>query len=151
MKEELIPLEKALNFQIFKLSLLLARELTKSLKEFGLSPERWQVLAALWNAGRPLNQTELSAITIKDKPSISRLVESMVEAGWLTRKPSKQDSRAYLINPSSKANNSREKIITALYGHFKPLLQQFGEENQKNLSSLVLQYTAIIEDIEFKD
>lgn len=144
MKKKLIPLEKALNFQIFKLSLLLGRELTKALKEFNLTPERWQVLAALWNADMPLYQTQLGEITLKDKPSISRLVDSMIKTGWLIKKQSDEDSRAYFIKPSTKANTYKDKIVSSLYDHFEPYFEELGKDKTAELSTLIQFYIQII-------
>lgn len=145
MKYDLLPLDKVLYYQIYKLALLLGRGLQKALREFGLNPERWQVLATLWNAGEELNQTKLGEITLKDKPSISRLVDAMVRDGWLVRKQDLSDSRAYLIKPSAKANAKRDAIVQALYSHFEPFQSEFGVSAQKEMMKLTMKYISIFE------
>lgn len=145
MNDKLIPLDKALNFQIFKLSLMLSRELTKALKAFDLTPERWQILSALWNRADEMNQSELAALTLKDKPSISRLVEVMVKSGWVLRRASPEDSRAYLLRPSAKANAHREKILQALNLHFQPIFKELGKASHDEMFPLVVRYIQAID------
>jgi len=145
MKNKLVPLEDAMNFQIYKLATLLSRELGRALKTYRLTPEKWQILATLWQMDRGISQTEISKITLKDKPSVSRLVQGMISDGWIARSEDPEDSRAYKVHQTSKAAKHRDEIISALYSHFDRFFVELTSSEKNALLKLTKKYVGIIE------
>lgn len=146
MKREFRPLEDALNFQVYKLSVLLSRGLTDALREYRLTPEKWQVLAVVWEAEGDVNQVQIGRVTLKDKPSVSRLVASMVEEGWLVRANDPADARAYCVHASAKALRKRDEIVRTLYEYFDPSMNALGQNDQQQLMALVKKYVDILQE-----
>lgn len=142
-----ISLENSLNFQIYKLSLLLSRNLKKALEEYQLTPERWQILASLWAGDKPLKQSEIGAITLKDKPSVSRLVEAMLEEGWLLRQEDADDRRAYRVKLSAKAIRLQPEIVNALVSHFEVPMRDLKESERSTFLALAKRYVAALESM----
>lgn len=140
MNKKNFKIQNSLNFKIYQLALTLSRELISALREYDLTPEKWQVLCAVWQSSHPVNQTQISEITLKDKPSVSRLVSSMTQSGWLVRTPDKSDSRAYCVQPTPKALQKKEEIMDKLFRHFEVPMNQLGEKNQSELDRLVTLY-----------
>lgn len=144
MTKAVIPLSNSVHYQIYKLALILGRELGRALRSYGLTPEQWQILVTLWTVGEPLSQTRIAQVTLKDKPSVSRLIATMESNGWIVRLPSKKDGRAQLIEPSKTSMEKKNEIINAMYRHFQPFQQKFGKENEKHMLDLAREYINII-------
>ena len=136
------------HFYIYKLSMLLRRELLIALKKYQLTPEKWQVLTAVWENVLPVNQNCLARITSKDKPSISRLIIGMEKKGWLEREINPDDIRAYLIKATPKSFELKESIINDLFSHFNLLAEKFGIEKIHQLKKLSEEYILIIESFQ---
>lgn len=139
------PLSQSLDYKIYRLSLLLERELRYALKPYDLSVERWQVLATVWEHPNGVNQSQIAHITLKDKPSVSRLVAAMIKAGWLIRTHHKRDSRAYLVKASNRALNKKKEILGLLYRHFENLQKGLQPGSKDQMMTLVLEYSKVIE------
>ena len=145
MKSPYIPLAEQLDFRSYRLALLLVREINRALEPFGLTQEKWQVLAALWEAGASISQTRVAELTFKDKPSISRLASALVKTGWVTRINDKTDGRAYLLKASAKADAKRQEIIEAIAAQFRPYHLKLGESSRTQLRTLLGMYISILE------
>ena len=63
-------LDDALDFNIDRVSLLFRREFCKVLREYAMTQEYWQIMLTLWTT----KQTEIIALTLKDKSTISRIL-----------------------------------------------------------------------------
>ena len=126
--------------------MLLRRHLIRTLRSYKLTPERWQVLAALWERPEGVSQSWLCSVTLNDEPSMSRLISAMIKEGWVTRKHSKSDSRAYRVQPSEKALRMKDEIIVTLHAGGKEFMKGFPLAKQEVLKKLVTEYTKVLED-----
>lgn len=145
MKNAPVLIKDSLNYKIYRLAMLLRRHLIRTLRAYGLTPERWQVLCALWEHPEGVCQCGLGVVTLKDEPSISRLISAMIKEGWVTRKISKTDSRAYNVQPSEKALQMKEEIIDRLHSGSQKLMKGLSSSKQQALNELVSEYIDILE------
>jgi DNA-binding MarR family transcriptional regulator len=145
MRVKYISLNERIDFRAYRLSLLLARELSKALDKFGLTQEKWQVLSALLESNSSVSQTRISELTLKDKTSVSRLISSMIKAGWVVRTQDKTDGRAYKVRASAKANEKKQEIVDALARQFDSVHTELGPSSRDNLRSLLGKYISILE------
>ncbi|WGL59931.1 MarR family transcriptional regulator [Pigmentibacter sp. JX0631] len=141
-------LSESPHFYIYKLSMLLRREFLMALKKYQLTPEKWQILTAVWENVHPVNQISLARITSKDKPSISRLIIGMEKKGWIVREINPIDMRAYLIKATPKSFELKDSIIKDLFSHFNLLSENFGSEKINQLKKLSEEYISIIESFQ---
>lgn len=116
-------LEYSLSFHASRLSMALRREQMLALKPFQLTPEQWQVLAVLWEFDT-VSQSDLAAITLRDEPSISRMVRTMETNGWVERNIDKTDGRTRRIRPTNKAWESRAELFNALDSRLRAIHAQ---------------------------
>ena len=137
--ELLIPavLDDALGFNIYRVGLLLRRELIRTLADYKMTPEQWQVMAALWSTGNPLSQSEIVQLTLKDKHTVSRIIQRLERNGWIEKKTDPRDRRVTIIQPTPKGEALKNEVPPKLSGHFKEVFQEFSaEEKQLLLDSL---------------
>ena len=95
---EKVNLEKALPFLIHACYQQI-RSVTY--KEFGshgleLTPEQWIVLVQLWGKDGQ-SQSALSEQTLRDAPTMSRILDTMQKGGLVTRVVDEQDARSRLV------------------------------------------------------
>lgn len=65
-----------------------------------ITTEQWTILACLWKEDKVTQQT-LSNITLKDKPSITRLIDNLEKRRLVTRVSDISDRRINLIHLTS--------------------------------------------------
>ena len=68
------------------------RELSQGLKEYGLRVPEWRALAALY-ARKDSTMGELADLATIDRTTLTRTVDRMQEAGWLSRFADDSDMR----------------------------------------------------------
>jgi MarR family transcriptional regulator, transcriptional regulator for hemolysin len=66
------------------------------LKPFRITPEQWNVLKHLQEKDG-LTQKDLTYITDKDKTTITRIIENLIERGTVTKEVNPADLRSYRI------------------------------------------------------
>lgn len=140
------PLDSALGFNIDRLAILFRRQLIRSLRAYGLTPEQWQVLAAVTTSRETeLSQNDIAEITLKDRHAVSRMIDRMERDGWIVREPSARDSRALCIRPTAKAGREFEQVRKALFDGFAPLTSRMASGERRELLRLVKHMISIFE------
>jgi DNA-binding MarR family transcriptional regulator len=129
-------LDDSLGFNLNRVAQLYRRELTRALVEYELTPEQWQILAALAESGNPLSQAEIAALTFKDKHSTSRMLDRMEQARWIVRAPHPEDARAAAVTLGPRGDEV-PKIRRLLRSHFMRINAALGEAQQKQLLALL--------------
>lgn len=89
-----------------------------------LTPEQWMVLVRLWER-EDQTQTELCDSTLRDRPTMSRILDVMEERGLVQRKPDPADARARRVRPTAKGRRLREKLL--------PLVKTMVEQLEKGI------------------
>ena len=97
--------------QIGKTGQLIARRIQENWKKIGceITVEQWSILVRLYaRDGR--SQQDLSACTRRDKPGITRLVDTMEKNGLVVRQPSSADRRVNLIYLTARARQLQQPL-----------------------------------------
>jgi len=97
--------------------------------------EQWLVLNVI-NENESTNQIDVGEILVKDKPTISRMVNHLEKKGLITKTSSSTDSRKVELNISQKGKT----MINNLY----PTIEKIRFKGLNGLSAKEIQ---IIEDI----
>jgi DNA-binding MarR family transcriptional regulator len=85
------------------------RELTQGLREFGLRVPEWRALAALY-ARQKCTMSELADLATIDRTTLTRTVDRMEDAGWLTRLADSEDMRVTRLAPTAAGRKLFDKI-----------------------------------------
>lgn len=83
---------------------------TNALREKNLGSAEANVLMFLYSNGDGVKQDDIVSGVDVSKPAISRTVTSLVKKGYITRKHSPTDKRAYLVYLTEKARREEEHI-----------------------------------------
>jgi DNA-binding MarR family transcriptional regulator len=109
---EQIVLENALPFLLHGLYQRIRTVSYQAFNQHGLeiTPEQWIVLARLWQRdGRTVS--ELSESTLRDRPTMSRILDSMEAGGLLTRTVDAKDARTRIVTLTREGKALRKKLV----------------------------------------
>ena len=107
-----IILEEALGYWITRTYLRSRSELYRRFKAHGVSltPEQWMILVRLWQK-EGVTQSALAQTTLRDLPTMSRILTTMERDGLVERKTDPKDSRARLIFLTGRGRKLRQSLV----------------------------------------
>ena len=122
-------------FWIHQIAQASRREMLAGFKEQGinLTPEQWSLLVELWKSER-LSPSKLAERTGRDRPSTSRLIESLNKQGLVQRQYSSEDRRAYQVTLTEAGRDCHAKLLPIYNDIIKQTVKGFTQAQQKELS-----------------
>lgn len=139
-----------LNTMINELSLFTRKTWVEWMPEvttmLGLTGERFMVLFEL-NMQPDMSLKELSGHLMVSPPSLSVMINSMVEQGLVTRIPDPQDRRRVLLRLSGRGVEQFHRTEEEMVGRFREYLAGLPEQDQQELgqaTTLMLEVMARI-------
>ena len=123
------------------------RELSQGLREFGLRVPEWRALAALYARQRS-TMSEIADLATIDRTTLTRTIDRMEEAGWLTRLADADDMRVTRLALTAAGRKMFERVwptverlnelaIAGLPKSEIQLLQKILERMRANLEAYV--------------
>jgi DNA-binding MarR family transcriptional regulator len=98
-----------IGFYITRTQSKLKKHFIQSLKPYGITPEQWVLFARLSEI-EGISLTDLSKISIRDKPYTTRLIENLEAKGIIRREECQTDKRSSLIFLTEQGSELRRKI-----------------------------------------
>ncbi|TDD83608.1 MarR family transcriptional regulator [Actinomadura darangshiensis] len=114
----------------------LARDLGRVLEEEGTSVEQWRVLRALAEAG-DISMGELAATVEIPHPTLTRLVDSLVDSAYLYRSQSARDRRRVSVHVSDLGRAKLERLEALARAHEQALAARHDPDTIRDLSALL--------------
>ncbi|MEE4112230.1 MAG: MarR family transcriptional regulator [Desulfobacteraceae bacterium] len=90
--------------------------------------------------------TELAALLNVSPPSVSAMVDRLVERGLLTRVPSDQDRRKVVIRVSPEALEEISRVEEMILGAFVELVEAVGPETTQKWCAVLQQVKQVLEN-----
>lgn len=115
-----------------KLSQLLAHRL----KPYEITPEQWLVLYCA-NEREGLIQKEIGERSGKDKPTTTRILDTLEDKALLIKKASPSDRRSYRIYPTEKGRNLIAMTIPIEQQTIKEITNKISQEQYEQLLTLL--------------
>ncbi|WP_282042790.1 MarR family winged helix-turn-helix transcriptional regulator [Winogradskyella flava] len=103
-------------------------------KDFGISPQQYNILRILRGAGEPLKVQTIKDRMIERSPNATRLMDKLCAKNYIERLPSEHDRRVVKIVITQNGKGLLESIPNNLN---KELLKNLNEEEAKQLSDLL--------------
>lgn len=88
---------------------------------------------------------ELSEILRLDKSGISRMIEELVQKGFVKREPSEEDRRYVVLNLTAKGIKRFEKIENDMNDRFKDILKKIPRDKRAQVIEALELYNAALE------
>lgn len=75
-----------------------------------LTPEQWVVLVQLWQKDGQ-SQSVLGELTLRDKPTLSRILDTMEKSGLVSRQADEADARTKLVKLTRRGKSLQAKLV----------------------------------------
>lgn len=121
-----------------KISTAINRTFLRSFAAEGLeiTTEQWSVLACLWQKDK-ITQQALCTLTLKDKPSMTRLIDKLEKRNLVTRVSDQHDRRINLIHLTEAGLLLETKATDLVHKIANKTLNNITED-ELNTSRIVL-------------
>src|ERR1700683_1432233 len=119
-----VSLQQEAFLSILRTASELSHSADKFLREFDITQQQYNVLRILRGAGAEgLCRNEISARMVAAAPDMSRLLDRMEKAGWITRERAEDDRRQV----STFITDSGKKLLTIIEGPVHQKINQLFE------------------------
>ncbi len=107
-----IVVDKAIGFWLNRVYQRTRSEMYRLFAEQGeeITPEQWMVLIRLWERDG-LSQAEVSDATLRDAPTMSRILRTMEQRGLVQRERSAKDGRVQLVKLTRHGRALKDKLV----------------------------------------
>jgi len=110
----------------------------------GLTSTQLSALVAVEAAG-PVRLSELSVMEVVSPPTITRIVDRLEEAGYLTRVPDPQDRRCALVSLTERARAELRRIRTERNALLQQRLAELSPQDRDALEAALPVLRALAE------
>lgn len=97
----------------------------------GLTPEQLLLVDILWNQG-PMSQQKMADAMQKDKNSIKKLVDALMDKGLVERRQDKNDKRSNILHLTEKGEEMKDGAKEAGIHLLDKMLEGIDEVELKN-------------------
>lgn len=123
-------LDSAIGFLVGRTCHFMRKAFQKTFGEAGhsVTPEEWVLLNRLW-AQDGQRHAELAASTVRDRTTVTRLLDSMVEKGLVRRETDPDDRRGVLTFLTSEGEALRDELIPVAIGLLARVTEGISEDD----------------------
>ena len=129
-------LNDAISFIISRTYSKMKNLFLKELKKYGITLEQWVLLAQL-SEKEGISPTDLSLVSLRDKPYTTRLIDRLAENGLIFKEESKVDKRSLLIYLTQQGAEIKKEIIALADKINEWLVEDMDEQEVKSLKVLL--------------
>ena len=139
-------MDEFLGFILYRTGIATKASFNQLIKSYDISPEQWSVIFRVVEKNG-ISQKELANSTYKDQGNLTRMIDKLVEKGYLNRKLGETDRRAIELLATDKSKYLVEDIIPVSNLYNKQLTKDFsGNEKVKLIELLNRVYKNIQKD-----
>lgn len=123
----------------------IVRLLFLNLRKYDITPEQWTILRFLGENDR-ITQKELSEVSGKDQPTVTRILNIMDRKGWVRRLANDQDRRSFFICLTADGRHLLDHLRPVVEKTFEKVLSGITEEQMTDLKQILNQMDANLEN-----
>jgi homoprotocatechuate degradation regulator HpaR len=136
--------------QSLPIALLRAREAVMAYfrphhRKGGITEQQWRVIRVLYLDGET-DATSLARRSYLLAPSLSRILKDLVAAGYVRRRPGKDDSRQSLLSLLPKGSATVTRAAPFLDGIHREIARRFGRDRVDELLALLAELETALAD-----
>lgn len=129
-------LADATSFLLSRIHAKMKNIFLKRLKKYHITPEQWVLLAKL-SEQEGISPTELSLVSLRDKPYTTRLIDKLAENKLIIKEESEDDRRSSLIYLTKKGAEVQKEIFPIADEINEWLVEKMDEQEVKQLKILL--------------
>jgi len=129
-------LDRSLGFLLHDIARLMRKRFDQRARHLGMTRAQWQLLSHLARH-EGINQSGLAEILEIEPITLARLVDRMVEAGWVERRPHPSDRRQRCLYLTAKARPRFADLRALAAEVFEDVLCDFNLDERDTLLELL--------------
>lgn len=114
----------------------LYKDFDAQVRAAGLSGIEWRVLSTLHDS-EPLTVSQLTLDVLSKQPTVTKLVQRMVEQGWVALRADAGDQRCTLVTATAEGKRLVRPLIEQAKAHEARMLQPLGAAEKLALRKLL--------------
>jgi DNA-binding MarR family transcriptional regulator len=114
----------------------LYKEFDAHVRAAGLTSIEWRVLATLHDS-EPLTVSQLAREVLSKQPTVTKLVQRMVEQGWLALQADPHDQRRTLVAATAAGRRMVKPLVEEARQHEARMLRTLGAADKAALRKLL--------------
>jgi DNA-binding MarR family transcriptional regulator len=126
----------SLGFLLSRSHAKLKNNLNNALKPYSVTVEQWAILSRLWEQDG-ISQKDLSEKSLKDQPTITRILDKLEKRGLIHREIDPSDRRAFLICLTTEGLELRQPLTKLAASTLEQSLKNLSPEEQEHLKYLL--------------
>jgi DNA-binding MarR family transcriptional regulator len=108
----------------------------RTVREAGFSALEWRAMAQLSGAGG-MTIGELAREALVQQPTLTKLIQRLEHAGWVTRHADARDARRTLVYETPAGRAAVSRLLVAAKRHEQLLLASFGAAEVAGLKKIL--------------
>ncbi len=109
-----------------------------------ITPEQFTVLTAILDHDG-LYQRQIGALTLKDRPNITRIINILEEKGLVTRTPDTNKRKIFKINITDKGKEAYNEVLPTVAEHWQSTVEDVSDEELENCLTVLNKIKANLE------
>ncbi|MEF3697829.1 MarR family winged helix-turn-helix transcriptional regulator [Desulfolutivibrio sp.] len=141
--------EQAPGFLISRTAMRMRLNLRRLFLENGLdvTPEQWGVLLCLWRE-EGLTQSGLADRTVKDRTTITRILDLLEKKGLAQRRKDASDRRTFRIHLTEAGRQARKELFPLVQGFAGKIYADLHEADLSALQSIMAKINNRLDELE---
>ena len=112
---------------------------------FEITPEQFTVLAAILDHDG-LYQRQIGALTLKDRPNITRIINILEAKELVTRTPDVNKRKVFKINITEKGKKEYENTLPTVLEHWQDSISGVNDDDLKTCLNVLNRIKANLEE-----
>ncbi|MDY0403910.1 MarR family winged helix-turn-helix transcriptional regulator [Sulfurovum sp.] len=129
-------MDHSLGFVLNRTALASKNRFNQMIKAYGISPEQWSVLYRVVEQGG-ISQKVLADSTYKDQGNLTRMIDKLIEKGYIRREADADDRRAVKLFATEKSVALAEAVAPLSGSHNESMTIGFSHEEKATLIALL--------------
>ena len=90
-------------------------------------------------------QRQIGALTLKDRPNITRIINILEEKGLVTRTPDTNKRKIFKINITDKGKEAYNEVLPTVAEHWQSTVEDVSDEELENCLTVLNKIKANLE------
>ncbi|MDM5270915.1 MarR family transcriptional regulator [Sulfurovum sp. zt1-1] len=129
-------MDRSLGFVLNRTAIASKNSFNQMIKNYGISPEQWSVIFRVVEQNG-ISQKELAYSTYKDQGNLTRMIDKLIQKGYINREADTDDRRAIKLFSTDKSVALVEEVIPMSSAHNANMTNGLSEEETTTLLELL--------------
>lgn len=130
-------IEQEAMLSILRTSDLLENRLARLLRQYELTPSQYNAMRIMRGEGEPMPCLEVAQRMIQVAPAITRVVDQLVDRGFVNKQQSDEDRRVFLVDLTKVGVRLLKKLDDPIQTLHQMLLGHVSKSDLKTLNAIL--------------